>query len=84
MIKNLLTYVTLATVLLKLNKTLDADAKALFGEMHCLVYRIKNVMEDQKVTNAELDDLASHISEVSTALVTLLENFTIPEEGAKK
>ena len=41
-------------------------------------------MEDQKVTNAELDDLASHISEVSTALVTLLENFTIPEEGAKK
>ena len=46
MIKNLLTYITLATVLLKLNKTLDADAKALFGEMHCLVYRIKNVMED--------------------------------------
>jgi len=78
--KRLIAYISWAVMLLQLNKALVKDSKDLHANVLCLFTGIHAMLKDRKVTNEEVDILSGCIADVSSALITLINNFTIPEE----
>ena len=78
--KKLTKYINLIIMFVQLNKALGSNGKAFYGQSLCLAQGVNKVLKDCKVTNVELDELTGQIADTCASLVTLLEEFVIPEE----
>lgn len=73
-------YVSWAILFFQLNKALGKDSKDLQANILCLSAGIHAMLKDRQVTNEEVDMLSGCVADTAASLITLIDNFTIPEE----
>lgn len=78
--KKLIAYVSWAIMFLQLNRALAKDGKDLQANILCLSAGIYAMLKDRIVTNEEVDSLSGCVADTAASLITLINNFTLPEE----
>jgi len=81
--KKLTRYINLLILFIGLNKSLSSNGKEFYGQSLCLAHGVHRVLKDGKLTNEELDEITGQIADTCASLVSLLEEFVIPEEESK-
>ena len=82
--KMLTKYIDLIIMFVQLNKSLSSNGKEFYGHSLCLAHGVNRVLKDGKLTNEELDEITGQIADTCASLVSLLEEFVIPEEEPKE
>ena len=78
--KKVIAYISWAIMFMQLNRAIAKDGKELHANLLCLSAGIHNMLKDRKITNEEVDMLSGCVADTSASLLTLINNFTLPEE----